>query len=222
MIGLFTLLFFLGISAVDPIGIAAMPILLLQDRPYRRSFIFLSGSFFSLTLMGVLFARGFGIIVLHFNTSHPWLISYAEAISGIILLCVGTALLWRLKKGSLSTNPPHSFISKLQLGNTRLFIVGALIVAIQSVIDVVFVIAMIRAGQLQLPNITLLLAVITYAIAALLLQLLVVLTYWITPIDRKTKTLNKVHRLLSKYANQVLISVSFLIGIALLVLAARN
>ena len=221
VISLFSLLALLGLSAIDPIGIAAMPILLLQKHPFKRSFTFLGGSFVSLMLMGLLLAKGFGAVILRFDTSHSWLVPYIEATAGIVLLCIGGTQLWRLKKGSLSLDPPDAIVRRLRLGNIQLFIAGALLVVVQSMIDVVFVIAMIRVGQLRLHLAILTLSVATYTIAALSLQLAVVLAYWLSPSKQRTMTLNKVHRLLVKYANQALIGMSFLLGCALLILAVK-
>ena len=64
MLALFISLVLLGLSAIDPIGIAAMPILLVQNTPTNEVSYFLFGSFMSLMLMGMLFAKGFGHIVI--------------------------------------------------------------------------------------------------------------------------------------------------------------
>ena len=222
MLGLFVSLALLGLSAVDPIGIAAMPILLLQPHPFKRSFIFLGGSFASLIVMGLLFAKGFGQVVLRFEKSHPLLVPGAETMAGVILLGIAIALLWRLKSGRLSVDPPASLVERLQLGDWQLLIVGALLVGIQSVVDVVFVVAMIRVGQIQLQPLVLLTAVATYAATALLLQLIVVLAYKLSPPKQRAKSLEKVHGLLVKYANQVVVGISFLLGCTLVVLAAKT
>jgi hypothetical protein len=219
---LFTYLALLGISAIDPIGIAAMPILLLQKQPVKRSFIFLGGSFVSLIGIGLLFAKGFGQTILNFEKFHSWFVPGVEVVAGLTLLSIVGTLLWRMKTGRLSIDPPASMVKRLQLGNWQLFIVGALLVAFQSTVDVVFVIAMIRVGQLRLSNITLTAAVVTYAVTALVLQLSVVVAYMLTSPKRRAQTLDKVHNLLVKYANQALIGVSFLLGCVLLVLATQR
>lgn len=84
MVVLFISLAVLGLAAIDPIGLAAMPVLLVQRRPFARSFAFLGGSFISLMVMGLLFARGFGLIVLHFEKAHTWLIPSAEVLAGLV------------------------------------------------------------------------------------------------------------------------------------------
>jgi hypothetical protein len=222
MLGVFVSLALLGLSAIDPIGIAAMPVLLLQAHPFRRSFIFLSGSFVSLMVMGLLFSRGFGAIVLKFENTNPWFVPSAEVIAGLVLLGIAGTMVWRIKAGKLSVEPADSMLKRLQLVSWQLFIFGFLLVAVQSLVDVVFVIAMIRIGQLHLKIITLLAAVATYSVMALLWQGAVVAAYKLAPSKQRIKTLDRVHRLLTKYANQATIGVSFLLGCALLILAAQR
>jgi hypothetical protein len=110
----------------------------------------------------------------------------------------------------------------LQLGDWQLFWLGALIVAIQSVIDVVFVIAMVRVGALELSGLMLIAAVATYAIAALLLQVAVVVAFRVAPVHQKTKTLDAIRRVLVKYSYQSLIIVSSVLGLVLIGLALRE
>lgn len=217
--GLFISLALLGLSAIDPIGLAAMPILLLQKNPFMRSFVFLGGSFVSLMVMGLLSARGFGAIVLSFDNSHTWFVPAVETVAGLVLLAIAGTVLWRLKTGKILVEPSDTMVKRLQLGSWQLFILGALIVAVQSIVDVVFVVAMVHIGQLHLPIITLTAAIVTYASAALILQFAVVAAYKLTPPKQRVKTLDRVHSLLVKYATQALIGVSFLLGCALLVIA---
>jgi hypothetical protein len=220
MFGLFFPLALLGLAAIDPLGIAAMPILLTQNKPFARSFTFLGGSFVSLMVMGFLFARGFGVRVLGFENTHAWLVPGAEVLGGLLLLGIAGTLLWRVKTGRLSVEPSDNVTKHLRLGGWQLFILGAVIVAVQSIVDVVFVIAMIRVGQINLSNIRLLAGIAAYAIAALVLQLAVVTAYRLAPQKHRLQTLDKVHHLLERYANQALIGVSLVLGCALLVLAA--
>jgi len=220
MFGLFVSLALLGLSAIDPIGIAAMPILLLQKKPFMRSFIFLGGSFVSLTVMGFLFARGFGAIFLSFENSHTWFMPSMEAIAGLVLLDIAGIVFWRMKSGKLSVEPSSAVTKRLQLGGWQLLMLGALLVAVQSILDVVFVIAMIRVGRLHLPTLALLAAIVTYAIAALVLQFAIVAAYRLAPPNQRAKTLDRVHVLLVRYADKALVGVSFLLGCALLVIAA--
>jgi hypothetical protein len=216
MFGLFVSLGLLGLSAVDPIGIAAMLILLAQKRPFLRSFTFLSGSYLALIGMGELFARGFGVRILDFDDTYKWLVPAVEIGAGLLLLGVAGHLLWRVKKQRVSTEPSKIITKHLRLGRWQLFIVGAVLVAVQSIVDVVFLIAMVHTGQTDMSPLTLLAAVATYATAALLLQLAVVAAYRITPIKRRRQTLGKIHHLLTRYADQISLIVSLLLGCALL------
>jgi MFS family permease len=216
VLALFTSLLLLGLSAIDPIGIAAMPLLLTQRKPFLRSFVFLGGSFVSLMVMGVLFARGIGATVVNFENAHSWVLPVVQIVAGLMLLGIGGALLRHLKTKPFSAEPPASIAKQLRLSNWHLFVAGAALVIIQSIADVVFVIAMIRIGQLYLASVTLIAAVATYAIAALVLQLAVVGAYALTPEKQKAEMLEKVHSLLTRYSNQVIIGVSLLLGCALL------
>ncbi|MEO8105198.1 MAG: GAP family protein [Candidatus Saccharibacteria bacterium] len=217
MLGLLTPLAILGLLAIDPIGIAVMPILLSQKNPYGRSFAFLSGSFGALVLAGLLFAIGFGTKVLGIESAHAWLVPGSEIIAGALLLFLAARLLWLLEKGRLTTEPSDNLVQRLRLSIWHLLILGAILVVLQSMVDVVFVIAMIHIGQLHLAVASLLTAVSTYAIAALLLQLAIVGAYWVTPRKQKLQTLGKVHRLLARFANQAVIGTSLFLGSALLI-----
>lgn len=218
MFGLFISLALLGLAAIDPIGIAAMPILLSQKQPYARSLAFLGGSFASLVIMGLLFARGFGAIVIRFENDHSWLVPSVEIVAGLVLLGIAATLLWRLKHGQLSTEPSTGMVKRLKLNNWHLFGFGAVLVAAQSVVDVVFVIAMIHIGQLHLSAAALVAAVLTYAVAALALQVAVVAAFALTPVKQRSQTLDKVHSLLTRYANQTLTVVSLVLGTGLLII----
>ncbi len=196
-----------------------MPILLIQPHPYRRSLIFLAGSFTSLMVMGLLFAHGFGRIIFNFEKTHSWLLPTVEAAAGITLLCIAATIGWRNRTGELSVEPSAAIIKRLKLSNWQLFLVGTLLVVVQSIIDVVFVLAMIRLGQLNVSASTLIAAVATYAVFALVLQLLVVLAYRLSPLKKRARTLDQVHWLLTKYTYQMLIGVSCLLSAILLGLA---
>lgn len=213
---LYVSLALLGLAAVDVAGIAAMPLLLSQAKPYRRALLFLGGSFLSLVVMGLLFARGFGAAVLHFEEQRAWLVPTVEAAAGSVLLGIGLYLWRQLRHGQLKAEPSHAMLRRLQMGDGALFGFGAALVAVQSVVDVVFVVAMVHAGQLYLSNVALLAAVMDYALAALVLQLAVVVTYRLTPPARRAKSMQAVQRILTKYANQTLIAVSLALGVILL------
>jgi hypothetical protein len=219
MFGLYISLALLGLSAVDPVGIGIMPILLIQKHPYRRAFIFLGGSFVSLMIFGVLFAKGLGAITVAFEQTHLWLVPSTEAFGGVILLVIAVIAYVQLKTGKISVVPSKRTQGWLQLGNWQLFTLGALLVAIQSMIDIVFVIAMVRVGQLKLSGLSLISAVATYAIAALVLQVAVVGAFRATPLVQKTQTLNAVRKVLIEYSSQALIIVSTILSLVLFALA---
>jgi fumarate reductase subunit D len=138
-----------------------------------------------------------------------------------VLLAIAIVLFYKNKAGKLPAEPSGAMRRRLRLGNWQLFGLGAVLVAIQSVVDVVFVIAMIRVGQLHQSGVRLVAAVATYAVAALVLQIAVVVAYWQAPDRQKQQTLRMVHRLLTKYANEAVIGVSFVLGCALLLVAAQ-
>jgi hypothetical protein len=209
----------LGLSAIDPIGIGVMPVLLVQKRPYRRVLAFLGGSFVSLMVMGLLFAKGLGQAVLRFEHGHSWFVPTVERVAGVVLLAIAVTLYLQLRAGKASIEPSGRTRRWLELGGWQLFALGALLVAVQSVIDVVFVIAMVRVGQFKLSGFMLAAAVATYAVTALILQIAVVGAFRFAPSRQKTKTLETVHVLLAKYSYQALIAVSLLLGCVLFVIA---
>jgi Ca2+/Na+ antiporter len=219
MFSLFATLVVLGLAAIDPIGIAIMPILLLQHRPYQRCLIFLGGSFVSLIVMGLLIAGGLGEIILHFTNSFNRIVPSLEATAGGLLLIIAAVVFWQKRAGRLQYQPSPYITERLQLNNWHLFVIGAGLVAIQSIADVVFVVAMIRIGKLNLSFITLLAAVTTYALAAIILQITVVTAYRLTPPTRRIKTLTTIRQWLKDYINQLIIAVSLILGIILLIVA---
>lgn len=220
MFSLFLSLTLLGLAAVDPVGIAAMPILLSQERPMVRSFIFLLGSFLALVTVGLVLTQGLGALILHFETTHRWLIPSIEAMAGIILLIVAIYALHRNRNKQLSDVSSEFIMKRLRLGNWQLFLLGALLVTFQSIVDVVFVVAMIRIEVLHLEAIPLLAAIVTYAVAALLLQLIVVIMYRVAPIKQRTVVLHRIRDLITRHADRTIVVVSVVLGIGLLINAA--
>lgn len=220
MLSLFVALVLLGLAAIDPIGIAIMPILLLQRRPYQRSLIFLGGSFVSLLVMGLIFAKGSGAIILYFTASFSRLVPSLEAFAGILLLIIAGVVYRQMRIGRIKYQPSPIIVKHLRLNNWQLFLVGIGLVAVLSIADVVFVVAMIRIGKLNLHFMTLLAAVITYALAALLLQVAVIAAFKLTPLERRAKTLTTVQHWLKNYSYQLLIAVSIILGCILLIIAA--
>lgn len=219
MFGLYTSLAFLGLLAIDPIGIGIIPILLIQKHPYRRVTVFLGGSFITLMIMGLLLAKGLGGIVLRLEQRRSWFVPTVETVAGLILLAIAAAVYSRLRAGKLSTEASSRTLRWLQLGSWQLFSLGALLVAIQSIVDLVFVIAMVRIGQLKLSDLVILGAIATYALAALILQLSIVIAFRFAPHQQKAKTLDTAHGLLVKYSNQALIIVSLILSLVLFTLA---
>lgn len=215
--GLLVSLALLGLASIDVLGIAAMPILLTQKRPFARSFTFLGGSFAALMAVGLILAQGFGAIVLRFDNSHNWLVPDAEIIAGLVLLTIAATLLRHLKTGRNSVEPSDAIVKRLRFGDGQLFLLGAAIVTVQSIADVVFVIAMIRVGQLDLSTAGAVVAVGTYAVSALVLQLAVVAAYRLAPERQRLRTLDKVHALLGAYSNQALMCISSALGCALII-----
>lgn len=220
MLALFISLVLLGLSAIDPIGIAAMPILLVQKHPYKRSVIFLFGSFMSLMLMGMLFAKGFGHIVLAFEDSHTWIVPVAELTCGLVLIIVSTVLTVRIKKSKTTDMKPSARLqNKLKMGTVQLFLAGALLVAVQSIVDVVFLVAMIHVGQLHMNIAEVAIAVFAYTISALLIQISCIIAYRLAPTKHKTEVIKKIHILLNKYAERSVVYIGYILGLILIVIA---
>lgn len=169
--------------------------------------------------MGLLFAKGLGGTVLKFERGHAWFVPTIEIVAGVILLIIALAAYVQLKAGKTSVEPSWRTRRWLQLGSWQLFLLGALLVAVQSIIDVVFVIAMVRVGQLQLSGLMLVVAIATYTLAALLLQIGVVGAFRFAPARQKAKVLDTVRALLVKYSNQALIIVSLALSLILFGLA---
>ena len=222
MVSLFISLALLGLAAVDPIGIAAMPLLLSQKRPVVRSLIFLLGSFIALIALGFVLAMGLGAIILQFEMAHTWLIPTIEIAAGAVLLLVAVFMIWHTSKQPSLGKPSTAIANRLSLGNWQLFSFGAILVTVQSAVDVVFVVAMIRVQTLHLQPALLTLSVATYAIAALLLQLLIVAIYSMTPQEQRTNVLRRTSRLIARYADRTVIVVSTLLGTGLIVSGAAS
>jgi hypothetical protein len=216
MFGLFLSLSLLGLAAVDPIGIAVMPLLLSQKHPLTRSFIFLFGSFIALISMGLVFSRGLGEIILRLETTYTWLVPAVETAAGFILLAIAFYLFRQTRTKEYSGQPSQFIVRRLQLGSWQLFIVGALIVTVQSIVDVVFVVAMVQVGTLHLPTLVQFAGITTYAIAALLLQLAIIVAYLLTPIKRRTALFSTIHSLVTRHAYRIVIVISILLGGGLL------
>lgn len=174
----------LGLAAVDVVGIAFMPILLAQTNGVRRATVFLLGSFVALLTMGMVFTTGLGSVVVDIQHRYPWLVPGVEVFGGVVLLVLGVVMLVRARNGS-STHAPDNLVERLNLPEPLLFGFGAVLVAIQSVIDVVFVVAMVDVGARELPLYEVVANVLAYAVAALAIQVAVVVAYVVTPHERR-------------------------------------
>lgn len=219
MLSIYFSLAALGLAAIDPVGIAIMPILLGQKHPYRRALIFLSGSFVSLALMGWLFANGFGKTVLRFEQHNSWFVPSAELIAATVLLIIAVVAYVQIKRHKASLEPSKRVQNWLVYGDAQLFLVGAGLVMVQSVLDIVFVVAMVKLGQSQLSELEVIAAVSVYAFTALALQLAVVAAFMVVPQQRKARLLEWVHRALAGYAEQAVIVVSLTLSCGLFLLA---
>lgn len=217
MFGLFLSLFLLGLSAIDPVGIAAMPVLLAQKNPLVRSALFLFGSFCMLMIMGLVFAQGLGFVVLRFEIVHPWILPAIEITGGAVLLFVATITVRNLKRSGSNAVLSKSIKKWLQLKDWQLFLLGGVIVGIQSLLDVVFIVAMIHVQQLQLTTSIVVLSVLTYAVAALCIQLLIVILYQFAAAKYRASTLLKINYLTARYGTKSVIILSILFASVLLV-----
>lgn len=209
----------LGLAAIDPIGIAAMPLLLAQEHPLSRSVTFLGGSFVSLVSMGLLFSLGAGRSVLSLEYRWHWLVPFVELTAAIVLLGIAGYVLRELLSQHTVEAVPARVSRMLRMGAVQVFGVGALLVAIQSIVDVVFVIAMIRLGQVHLSFIGIIGAVSTYALAALALQSMLVGVYLIAPKRHKVAAVRACRALLSTYISQMICGISFVLACIFAVLA---
>jgi hypothetical protein len=124
-------------------------------------------------------------------------------------------MLYRAVFRVVGNEPPVRVMSQLHLGVWHVCITGAMLVAVQSCADVVFVIAMVRVGQLHTSFPVQLGAIGMYAIAALALQLLVVGVYVLTPQVYKAAAVHTVRIYMTRYTTQATIIVSALLGCAL-------
>ena len=174
MFGLLISLFVLGVVSIDPIGIAIMPIILTQRNPIARSLAFLLGSFSSFMVIGYLFSKYIGRFILRFEHHHLQLTYQLEMVVGILLILFAIFITLKAKQKTLHTNPPKGIVNRLQLRLIWIYLIGAGLVAFQSVVDIVFLMAMIRINQLHLTTISLSFAIAVYALASLLLQFLII------------------------------------------------
>jgi len=221
MLALFSTIAGLGLAAVDVVGIAFMPILLAQDRGVRRSWVFLSGSLVSLLAMGIAFTTGVGKVVVHLTRRMPWLVPGIEVAGGLIVIALGVVMLARAARGTRA-RAPDSLVRRLTLPEPLLFAFGALLVAVQSVIDVVFVVAMVEIGTKGLPTVAVVGLVTTYAVTALAIQVAVVVVYLSTPRAQRTKAMAAFNDWLARSGELWAGIVALVLGAGLLLLTGPD
>ncbi|HSW74356.1 MAG TPA: GAP family protein [Candidatus Saccharimonadales bacterium] len=209
--GLLASLALLGLAAIDPVGLAAMPILLSQKQPLCRSLAFLGGSFVALMAMGIIFAEGAGRTVLNFENAHTWLVPTVEIIAGTILLAVGGVVFRQMRSKRESIKGP-SQLERKGFKAWQLFVFGAELVTIQSLVDVVFIVAMIKVGTLHLNILQMSGAVVAYTVPALVFQAAIVGAFIATPKAHRTHLLARVRTMLSTSANKTVMLTSFTLG----------
>lgn len=207
----------LGLAAVDPIGIALTIIILTGKQPILRSLLFVLGSCLALLLMGFIFAHGIGAIVLATENHHHWLAPSFQILMGLLLWSFAAFSLRKHHDKDAQISPPKALLRYTNAGNVSLFFYGFLLVIIQSIIDVVFIVAMVRAGSLHPSIITLIIALIAYAAAAVSLQLLVVFAYVFSPAKRRKQVLQTSRKILNQYGEKTVILLGFILGAFLII-----
>lgn len=211
MLSLLTSLALLGLAAVDPVGIAVMPLLLTQRDGIRRSTWFLIGSATGITALGVLFAVGAGHVMLRITTQYPWLEPSVEIVCGVLLAAFGVYL-WRRGGGAEVSS---GMSRRLQMPTRRLFGFGAGLVVVQSLLDVVFIVAMVNIGARQLPVVLVVLAVLVYAAAALLIQIAIVVAYASAAPAARQRVADAVTGWLDRNGNRAAVIASITVGLLL-------
>jgi hypothetical protein len=207
----------LGLAAIDPIGIALVLLLLIQEKPYRRSLLFLGGSFFAILCIGVLFAKGLGIVILRTEHHHHWLEPGFQLVAGLLLLIFALYSYMRLRQGKHEDKPNKHLLHYVEAQDFLLFIYGFVLVIIQSIIDVIFVVAMTHIAGLRLHNVQLIVALFMYAVAALSIQIIIVIIYACTPQKHRNHIISKCNKLLDKYGSRITINIGLILGGLLLV-----
>jgi len=207
----------LGLAAIDAIGIAFMPILLAQANGLRRAMVFLSGSFVALMAVGLLFTTGFGSRIAEVNERHPWLEPGVQVAGGVFLFGAGIFMLVRSRKGG--SHAPDDLIEKLSLPMPLLFGFGVVLVTVQSLVDVVFAVAMVDIGAQGLNFIQNYILVLTYTVCALLLQSAVVVGYLLVPQGRRVHVMAGFTDWLTNRGEFWAGLAGLVVGVALLIIA---
>lgn len=213
MLALLLSMIVLGLSAIDPIGIGLILLLLTRKNPYLRSSLFLAGSFCALLLIGFLFAQGLGVLILRTEDHHHWMAPSFQIIAGVMLIIFAVYSTNQKKSGE--TVSTRGFNKYLEVNNLLLFIFGFTLVIAQSIIDVVFVVAMTHVARLHLSSPRLFIAILIYTLAALSLQIAIVVAYAGTPPKRRQQIIKKSNLLLEQYGQKVTIGIGLILGLAL-------
>lgn len=210
----------LGLAAVDAIGLAFMPILLAQSDGLRRALVFLLGSFLALMTVGMLFTTGLGSRIADLNERHPWLEPGVQVAGGVFLVGAGTFMLLRSRTGG--SHAPDDLVEKLTLPLPLLFGFGVLLVTVQSVVDVVFAVAMVEIGTQGLTFLQNFLLVLTYTVCALLLQAAIVVGYLLVPAGRRIHVMARFTDWLGSRGEFWAGIAGLVVGIALLILSVPD
>ncbi len=206
---------FLGLAAVDPVGIAVMPVLLTQPNGIRRSVWFLVGSAMGITVLGVAFAIGAGHVMLRLTRDYPWLEPSVEIACGVLFAGFGLYLWWQQRHGDTGPEVSDGLRRRLNLTGGKLFGFGAGLVVVQSLLDVVFIVAMVNVGAKNLPVLEVLLAVLVYAAAALILQTAIVAAYTAAGPERRIVVADSVTGWLDRNGTKAAIIASIGVGLVL-------
>jgi hypothetical protein len=203
---------FLGLAAVDPVGIAVMPMLLTQPNGIRRSVWFLAGSAIGILALGVTFAIGAGHVMLRLSEDYPWVEPSIEIVCGLVFAVFGLYL-W--KRGGDGAEVSDGLRRRLNLPGGALFGFGAGLVIVQSLLDVVFIVAMVNVGAENLPALEVVLAVIVYAAAALILQIAIVGAFVGAGPQRRDAVADAVTGWLDRNGTRTAMIAAIVVGVAL-------
>ncbi len=215
MLSLLVSLGFLGLAAVDPVGVAVMPLLLTQPHGIRRSVWFLAGSAMGIMVLGVAFAIGAGHVMLRVTKEYPWLEPAVEIACGVLFAGFALYLWWQQRQGRGTPEVSGTLRRRLDLPGVSLFGFGAILVVVQSLLDVVFIVAMVNVGAKNLPVVEVVFAVLVYAAAALAIQTAIVAAYvWAGP-QRRDAVTGRVTGWLDRYGAQAAIIAGLGVGAVL-------
>ncbi len=206
----------LGLAAFDPVGVAATLLLLAQPKGIARAWVFILGSVTALMIFGVAVASGLGHPIVEFSRRYPWLDGAIELGAGVILVVVAGWLLWHSRRNEGSSLTPDAITRRLRLPLFMLFLFGFVLVTVQSIVDVVFLLAMVEMGTRLLGIVETVIAVGVYTLAALLIQLFVVIGYQALPEEKKAAALVRFNDLLEKRGEIVAGVLALLLGLVLI------